>query len=912
MNCKHLSANSINSKYIVEASLGSCSSCQAKGIDLWICLDDSCLYVGCGNKWNDHISQHYNRTEHLVFMNLSTFTVECIACEKEVLMIDKLKKSKLKSIQSRLQAKRKRGINILNSAGTDNPDDNSTFKSLQPLANCDRLCGIVGLSNLGNTCYMNAALQCLSNCSQLTNYLMSEISLDNTSGHLASEYAKLTSRLWQDSSRFHAPNTFQNAFVKQNLAFRGYHQQDAHEFIRCLFTSLQNETKYEVPQLQNSCKSDDAGGDACGDSVVQQKQCGSHEVSCSDKMDVDEDFKDAMNDLTEPLLKQKVNIYPESPLKEQTKEYKTPKFQVAEKSMISDIFEGTITSTVECTTCNNCSSTQEPFQDLSIPIPDMNEIMNLQNDDNDDDYDKIMLDLDAEDKYSQMTYSEWIWSYWDSMKSTISNWVWPSDVTLEDCLASFFSADQLTGDNMYSCEKCKKLRNGVKQCRITRLPEVLCIHLKRFRHEGYNSYPTKISCPVKYPLERLDLSAYMSASADCESLYDLFAIVVHRGGSGAGGHYISYAKNPIDSNWYEFDDTYVTHTDEMSVAHAEAYVLFYKKRESTETVEVREEMLKVDVQQKTHLISSEWMYKLFNFSHPGPIDNRNLLCHHGEIEPDIADDLDHRACQVSDRVYDYLHEKFGGYAGSKITEVGGCPECKRLIEMRESKRSNEYLKFQQLQDIENPAAQPTCYISIKWFRVWQMFILDKQLEPPDCEINNKEFAVERNGKYFFDKYSHYFEISVDAWNYLVSKYGGGPFLPGKNCPETPQKTNLKPEQPETAAVLEDDEPQKQNKEDSPQQIQNNKQETTEPCENCSVENNGCSVVQTLDSNNTEISDEEKTQISDEEKTQISDEEKIQTSEDENTQKDVLNQQIKTEDNSNLLNSEEPLKIPLPV
>ena len=26
---------------------------------------------------------------------------------------------------------------------------------------------------------------------------------------------------------------------------------------------------------------------------------------------------------------------------------------------------------------------------------------------------------------------------------------------LEDCLAYFFSADELKGDNMYSCEKCE-------------------------------------------------------------------------------------------------------------------------------------------------------------------------------------------------------------------------------------------------------------------------------------------------------------------------------------------------------------------------------------------------------------------------------------------------------------------------
>ena len=32
--------------------------------------------------------------------------------------------------------------------------------------------GVTGLSNLGNTCFMNSALQCLSNTSPLTNYFL--------------------------------------------------------------------------------------------------------------------------------------------------------------------------------------------------------------------------------------------------------------------------------------------------------------------------------------------------------------------------------------------------------------------------------------------------------------------------------------------------------------------------------------------------------------------------------------------------------------------------------------------------------------------------------------------------------------------------------------------------------------------
>ena len=34
--------------------------------------------------------------------------------------------------------------------------------------------------------------------------------------------------------------------------------------------------------------------------------------------------------------------------------------------------------------------------------------------------------------------------------------LWSTSLTLQDCLQAFFQADELTGDNMYSCEKCGK------------------------------------------------------------------------------------------------------------------------------------------------------------------------------------------------------------------------------------------------------------------------------------------------------------------------------------------------------------------------------------------------------------------------------------------------------------------------
>lgn len=94
-----------------------------------------------------------------------------------------------------------------------------------------------------------------------------------------------------------------------------------------------------------------------------------------------------------------------------------------------------------------------------------------------------------------------------------------------------------------------RLRNGVKQVELTRLPEILCIHLKRFRHD--NLYNAKISTRVTFPLCDLDIRPFLRDSAlfhnaDLQTEYDLVALVSHHGSSLDYGHYVAYARNELD------------------------------------------------------------------------------------------------------------------------------------------------------------------------------------------------------------------------------------------------------------------------------------------------------------------------------------------------------------------------------
>jgi ubiquitin carboxyl-terminal hydrolase 4/11/15 len=190
--------------------------------------------------------------------------------------------------------------------------------------------GSVGLSNLGNTCYMNSALQCVRSVEELTKYFLTgvgeeELNADNplgNGGHVAMAYEALLKEMYREPPPTSvAPRQFKNTIGKYAPSFSGYAQQDSQEFLGFLLDGLQEDLSRvkKKPYIEKP-------------------------------------------DSTDEMVNNPAAI----------REMAAQVWDITKKrddSVIADLFTGMYKSTLVCPVCAKVSITFDPFNNVTLQLP---------------------------------------------------------------------------------------------------------------------------------------------------------------------------------------------------------------------------------------------------------------------------------------------------------------------------------------------------------------------------------------------------------------------------------------------------------------------------------------------------------------------------------------------------------------
>ncbi len=154
---------------------------------------------------------------------------------------------------------------------------------------------------------------------------------------------------------------------------------------------------------------------------------------------------------------------------------------------LSSLFDGLLESAVTCQTCGRASLTRDRYMDLS-------------------------LDINS-----------------------------PDISTLDDALYEYTKTEVLDLDNAVFCPKCDKKRSVTKGLRLATAPSILVCHLKRFAFDNYGRL-IRLHKKIKFDesLEIGDYMSNLNKARPPP--YDLVGILVHQGHTCASGHYLAFVK----------------------------------------------------------------------------------------------------------------------------------------------------------------------------------------------------------------------------------------------------------------------------------------------------------------------------------------------------------------------------------
>ncbi|XP_016122455.1 ubiquitin carboxyl-terminal hydrolase 40 [Sinocyclocheilus grahami] len=157
-------------------------------------------------------------------------------------------------------------------------------------------------------------------------------------------------------------------------------------------------------------------------------------------------------------------------------------------SLIHRLYHGTLVNQITCKECGNISERQEDFLDLTVSVRGVS--------------------------------------------------------GLEEALWNMFVEEEMfEGNNLYRCSRCYQLVRAAKSAKLRKLPPFLTISLLRFNFDFAKCERYKETGRYVFPLT-FNLRPFCEQNnwPDSESSYELFSVIIHKGGC-YGGHYHVYIKD---------------------------------------------------------------------------------------------------------------------------------------------------------------------------------------------------------------------------------------------------------------------------------------------------------------------------------------------------------------------------------
>nr|XP_034974348.1 ubiquitin carboxyl-terminal hydrolase 48 isoform X2 [Zootoca vivipara] len=299
---------------------------------------------------------------------------------------------------------------------------------------------------------------------------------------------------------------------------------------------------------------------------------------------------------------------------------------------------------------------------------------------------------------------------------------------LSDCITEFLKEEKLEGDNRYFCETCQSKQNATRRIRLLSLPCTLNLQLMRFVFDRQTGHKKKLNAYIEFS-ELLDMEPYMEDKASI-FVYELSAVLIHRGVSAYSGHYIAHVKDPQTGEWYRFNDEEI------------------EKMEGKKLQLGAEEDLEPPKSQTRKLKCGKGVYR-----------SRNAYM--------LVYRLQTREKSLSVEIPAFLQELVER-DNSKFEEW-----CTEMAEMRKQSVARGKIKHEEVKELYQKlpakAGFPYDFVSLEWLQQW----LDESTPPKP--IDNTAFLCS-HGKLHPDKIPTVKRVSEYVADYFYKRYGGGPRL----------------------------------------------------------------------------------------------------------------------------------------